>query len=225
MPNTVQGPMIVGSQRSSPPPPPPRTAPRRPKSTVNAAVGRPPPRDPSEDRTQLEKQSLVLTPRAPTVQPADNTSAKLLVIASVMSLVVVVLSIAVLSKTTGSQTVQAEAPVKIETAPRPPASPAPSKQAAADLMLSLDVEPKDASLVVQPTQEGFSVKVAASGYQTETRTIEKGVTGKIAVKLAPAPKQKASAKKKKVVTKKTAKKKPAKKGTPDGEVFLTGSDL
>jgi hypothetical protein len=192
------------------------------------------PRDSSEARTQLDpKQSgVTLKPRAPT-QAADNTSAKLLVIASMMSLVVVVLSLAVLSKTTGQVSIQTDAPVKIQTTVKAPSDPATAKTAktanqpaAADLMLTLDVEPKDASLVVQPTGDGFSVKVAASGYQPETRTIEKGVTGKIAVKLEPAPAAKKAPGKKKKAFKKPSKKKPAKKrATPDAEVFLTGSDL
>ena len=86
-------------------------------------------------------------------------------------------------------------------------------------MLSLDVEPKNASIVVNPTQEGFEVKVAANGYQPETRTVEKGVKGEIAVKLSPAPKR---AIKKKATPKK---KRRTAKTRGDGEVFLTGSDL
>ena len=216
--------MIVGTQQ--------RSAQRRPTGSVVEPPRLNVPRDPSEARTQLDPRagSIVASvrPRAPTTPPPDATSAKLLVIASMMSLVVVVLSIAVLTKTTGDVNIQTDAPVQIQTiAPKTaaaPVAPAP-KDPKADLMLTLDVEPKDASLVVQPTSEGrFQVKVAASGYQPATRTIEKGVTGKIAVKLEPAPK-KAVVKKKKASPKKR-KKVVAKKGPKtDAEVFLTGSDL
>ena len=216
--------MIVGTQRP---------APRRPTGSVVEPPRLGLPRDPSEARTQLDPRAgsiVSAKARAPTTPPPpDATSAKLLVIASMMSLVVVVLSIAVLTKTTGDVNIQTDAPVQIQTiapknpAPAAPAAPA-SKDPKADLMLTLDVEPKDASLVVQPTSQGFQVKVAANGYQPETRTIEKGVTGKIAVKLEPAPK-KAVVKKKKPAPKKR-KKVVAKKGPKsDAEVFLTGSDL
>jgi hypothetical protein len=183
-------------------------------------------RDPSEARTQVDPKQSGITSRPPPMQVQDNTSAKLLVIASMMSLVVVVLSLAVLSKTTGGSTpvtIETTAPVRIETISTNVATPA-GPQEKADLMLSLDVEPKNASLVVNPTQEGFEVKVAASGYQPETRKIEKGVKGEIAVKLEPAPKK---AVKKKAAKKKAPKKKIVAKKTPrpDAEVFLTGSDL
>ena len=219
--------MIVGTQ-------PARAVARRPTASVSEPRGLGLPRDPSEARTQLDpKQSAVTAkPRQVTHAP-DNTSAKLLVIASMMSLVVVVLSLAVLSKTTGGVSIQTNEPVHIQTiaAPERAAAPASKKaeQPAADLMLTLDVEPKDASLVVQPTEQGFQVKVAASGYQPTTRTVEKGVSGKIAVKLEPAPKKQAveKKKKKKKVKKRAAKKSVARKRgpKPDAEVFLTGSDL
>jgi hypothetical protein len=208
------------------------STPRRPVPSVS--VKQPPlqltPRDPSEARTQIDpKQSGVTSKPRPTTQVPDNTSAKLLVIASMMSLVVVVLSLAVLSKTTGGSSpvmIETTAPVRIETISTNVASQTPQEQPPekADLMLSLDVEPKNASLVVNQTREGFEVKVAANGYQPETRKIEKGVKGQIAVKLEPAPKR---ALKKKAAKKKAAKKRlVAKKASrPDAEVFLTGSDL
>jgi hypothetical protein len=224
-PAKPKGPAIVGTQ-------PP--APRRPTATVSQPRGLGLPRDPSEARTQLEPKAsgVHAKPRAAT-PPPDNTSAKLLVIASVMSMVVVVLSLAVLSKTTGVVNIQTTEPVQIQTvapaakvAKETPKGTSKQTKPAADLMLTLDVEPKDASLVVQPTEDGFQVKVAASGYQPETRTIEKGVTGKIAVKLEPAPKKPAVEKKKKVRRAKKKRKTAVKRGPKsDAEVFLTGSDL
>lgn len=205
---------------------------RRPNGSIVESGGSGLPRDSNETRTQFDpKQSGIgAKPVAPVAQ--DDASAKLLVIASMMSLVVVVLSLAVLSRTTGVVNIQTDEPVRIQTV-LPKETPAAAsatkggteaKAVAADLMLTLDVEPKDASLVVRPTEQGFQVKVAASGYQPETRTIEKGVEGKIAVKLEPAPKK---AIRKKTAAKKRSKKKGAVKTRPkpDAEVFLTGSDL
>ncbi len=158
-----------------------------------------------------------------------------------MSLVVIVLSLAVLCRTTGvalppgvrakldallplpappgravaaSPAIPAVPPQKAVT----PAAPGAPK---ADLMLTIDVEPHDANLVVHPTDEGFQVKVAASGYQPATRTVGKGVAERIALKLERAPKKAAKKKKRHGPKRRSAKA----NSSSDPEVFLTGSDL
>lgn len=180
----------------------------------------------SESRTEVETLVPAKVGGAPPARSGDGTkersNAKLLLVASVVSLVVIVLSLYVLGGTLGGfgEEVKQEASV----AP-PPATIVKevikeTEAPKADVMLNLDVEPKDADVSVQPTRDGFRVRVSKPGYKPQERTIERGVVERIAIELEKAPKKKRP---KRTRRPRRAKKKG--KGRSPGDVFLTGGDL
>lgn len=153
--------------------------------------------------------------------PAEGTNAKLLLIASVISLVVIALSLYALGHTIGPAA--PSAPVVAPAEPRTVVKEIVREKEApkADVMLNLDVQPKDANVSVRTTATGYRVRVSKPGYKPVVRTVARGVVEQISITLEKAPKKRRP--KRVHRPRRSKKKRRGKRGA--GDVFLTGGDL